>query len=99
MLLAMPSAELRAASAGLVVQLLEDQGREVLTAAAERLKVSQQTGCMQVLASYLASYPEASAHGSDMHKANLVHSLCGCCMWVQAPPFTGGARYRFLPHQ
>lgn len=39
MLLAMPSAELRAASAGLVVQLLEEQGREVLEGAAERLKV------------------------------------------------------------
>jgi hypothetical protein len=40
MLLAMPHAELRAAAASLVVNLLEEQGREAVTAAEERLRVS-----------------------------------------------------------
>lgn len=39
LLLAMPSPELRSAAAGLVVNLLEDQGKEAVEAAAERLKV------------------------------------------------------------
>lgn len=39
MLLAMPSAELRSSAAALVVNLLEEQGREAMTATADRLKV------------------------------------------------------------
>lgn len=39
MLLAMPSADLRSSAAALVVNLLEDQGREAMTATADRLKV------------------------------------------------------------
>jgi hypothetical protein len=40
MLLAMPSAELRSSAATLVVNLLEDQGREAMNAAVARLEVS-----------------------------------------------------------
>jgi hypothetical protein len=40
MLLAMPSAELRASAATLVVNLLEDLGREAMNAAVARLEVS-----------------------------------------------------------
>jgi flagellar biosynthesis/type III secretory pathway ATPase len=39
MLLAMPNAELRSSAAVVVVNLLGEQGREALEAAAERLKV------------------------------------------------------------
>lgn len=39
LLLAMPSPEMRSAAAELVVNLLEGQGREVMSATAERLKV------------------------------------------------------------
>lgn len=39
MLLAMPNAELRSSAAVVVVNLLGDQGREAMEAAAERLKV------------------------------------------------------------
>jgi hypothetical protein len=45
MLLAMPSAELRASAATLVVNLLEDQGREAMNAAVARLEVRSAICC------------------------------------------------------